>query len=441
MSTQRNSKGSFPGHPAGANALRLRVVRGAILVLLFALAVAVAPARAQKKVDLFRLAVIGDSISAGFQNGGLLDSQQVHGYAVLIAGQARVPLPLPLIAPPGVPPVLELVSPGPPPVIVRASGTSPGRDNPLVQAFDLAVPGARVQDALTTRPSLPITPQNAWTDLVLGFPGLLAGISLSQVEWAETLRPTTIIVWIGNNDALGAVLSADLTKLTPVSQFKASYTELMNRLAATGATLVVANIPDVTVVPFLTSAEKVGAEVGLPLSVIGPLLGIGPGDFVLPDAFRLIQAVLAGQALGPLPDNLLLRANQVATIQATVDGYNAFIAQEAQTTGAALVDIHAVTSQIQSRGFVVGGQRLSTDFLDGIFSLDGVHPTNTGYAVIADEFIEVLNTSFAAGIPPLSVEQVAKTDPLVLPGVGRPASALGRISPDTMLSLRTILVH
>src|SRR5579864_4034972 len=63
-----------------------------------------------RRADLSRLVIIGDSLSAGFQNDSLLDSQQPHGYASLIAAQANVSLALPLIAPPGIPNVLELVS-------------------------------------------------------------------------------------------------------------------------------------------------------------------------------------------------------------------------------------------------------------------------------------------------------------------------------------------
>src|SRR6266545_3609407 len=59
--------------------------------------------------------------------------------------------------------------------------------------------------ALEMRPDFPI---DSMTDLVLGLPGLLGGVLRSQVEWAEALAPTTIILWIGSNDALGAVLAA-----------------------------------------------------------------------------------------------------------------------------------------------------------------------------------------------------------------------------------------
>lgn len=410
---------------------------GLLLIALVALGL---PAQAQKPADLSRLVVVGDSLSAGFQNGSLLDTQQVHGYANLIAQQAGTNLNLPLIAFPGIPNVLELVSIGPPPIIVMAPGMSTGRENPFLQTLDLAVPGANLHDALFTNPSFPV---DDFTDLILGLPGLLAQppISLSQVGWAQALQPTTIVVWMGNNDALGAVIAVNPALLTPVPQFQADYAALMDNLAATGATLVAANIPDVTVVPFLTSAEKVAQEVGLPLDVIGPILGIGPGDFVTPDAFPLIEAILANPALGPLPDSVVLRAAQVAQIRAAVDSYNMIIAAEAQSHRAALVDIHGLLARIQARGVVVNGKRLTTDFLCGLFSLDGVHPTNTGYAIIANDFIKTLDRNFAAAIPPVSVERVAQTDPLILPGVTCPAPTARHMSPSMVTSLRRALVH
>lgn len=406
-----------------------------LLIVLVAL-----PSQAQRRADLSRLVVVGDSLSAGFQNGSLLDRQQVNGYANLIALQAGTSLNLPLIAPPGIPNVLELVSPGPPPIIITAPRVSSGRENPLLQTLDLAVPGADLHDALFTKPNFPL---DDLTDLILGLPGLLSAppISLSQAEWARALRPTTILVWIGNNDALGAVLAANPALLTPVSNFHADYAALMDQLATTGATLVAANIPDVTVLPFLTSTEKLAEEIGLPLDVIGPILGIGPGDFVTPNAFPLVLAILANPSLGPLPSSVILRAAQIAQIQAAVDSYNAIIAAEAQSHSAALVDIHAILNLLHSQGVVENGQRLTTGFLGGLFSLDGIHPTNTGYAILANQFIRTLNRDLAAGIPSLSVALVAQSDPLVLPGVGRPPSALTAMSPEMVSSLRRALMH
>jgi GDSL-like Lipase/Acylhydrolase len=395
------------------------MIRFTRMIHVLALAAICLPAPAQHKADLSRLVVVGDSLAAGYLNGSLHAAQQPHGFASLIAAQKRVALPLPLIAAPGLPNVLELISAGPLPVIVSAPGVSLGRVDLSVQTRNLAVPGQSVQDALTRRPDFPI---DSLTDLILGLPGLLGGASRSQVEWAESLAPTTVLVWIGNNDALLPAVIGDPSFLTPTSAFEASFTEVMDRLAATGATLAVANIPDISAVPYFIPAEKIAGLAGVPLGVIGPVLGITNGDFVTLDSLSLALAILADPALGPLPGGSVLTSAEMAQVRAAVDAYNAIIATQARVHGAALVDVHRLTDEIRDRGYVVRGQRLNTDFLGGIFSLDGIHPTYTGYAIIANEFIHELNAAFGAGIPPVSIEQVAAGDPLVLPGKGHPAA-------------------
>lgn len=144
---------------------------------------------------------------------------------------------------------------------------------------------------------------------------------------------------------------------------------------------------------------------------------------------------------GPLPAQYVLDGNEATRVSAAIRSYNAIIATEAKVRDAVLVDINALTSQLHRSGYVAGGRRLTTGFLGGLFSLDGVHPTNTGYALIANEFIRQMNTRLGTGIPPVNVEKVSETDPLIPPGAGRPASALGMIGAEAARSLRTALVH
>ena len=106
-----------------------------------------------------------------------------------------------------------------------------------------------------------------------------------------------------------------------------------------------------------------------------------------------------------------------------------------------MVDINSLLNQIREHGIVVNGQRLTTSYLGGIYSLDGVHPTNTGFAIVANEFIKALNRNFDAEISPVALAPIAATDPLILPGVGHPPSALGRVDPQTLAALRRVLVH
>jgi len=411
-----------------------------LFVLFLALAlIVVTPAFAQ--ADLSRLVVVGDSLSAGFQNGSLLSTQQVNGYANVVAKQAGAPLTLPLMQYPGVPQVLQLksvnplvIEPAPDPI-----GAMP-RLNPTEQATNLAVPGATVNDALTRTPcSLLNTPPDcALTTLILGLPGELLPepLVLTQVQWAQALHPTTIILWIGNNDALSAATSGN-SEVTPLADFTASYTSVVNNLAATGAKLVIANIPDVTSIPFLVPVPKLETQLGLPPGAL-MAIGLQPGDFVTMDHVGDVVAILQGQAAPPLADEAVLTAAEAAVVSQAVNDYNAVIASEAQSVGAALVDINGLFKQIVAHGLVVKGQRITADFLGGVFSLDGIHPTNTGYAVIANEFIKTINRTYGNNIPASAVVQVAKTDPLILPGVGHPPRPLKAGVLDPM---RKVLRH
>ena len=356
------------------------------------------------------LVVVGDSLSAGFQNGSLLDKQQRNGYAALVAKQARSLLLQPEIAAPGVPNVLTLTSRNPL-VITPAPGVSTGRTDPFLPTNNFAVPGAKVRDTLETRPTLPV---DSITDLVLGLPWLYLGVSKSQVEFAEDARPRNIIVWIGNNDALGAALAGNSTDVTALADFQRDYGTLINRLAATKARLFIANIPDVTTIAALTSAEKIAAQTKQPLSIIGPILGIAPGDYVTPQAAALIPQILADPSRGPLPAGAVLTKAEVAQIQTSVNGYNAFIKQKATEKNAVLVDINALVGNVARNGYKLGdGRILTADFLGGLYSLDGVHPTNTGYAIFANEFISRINARYRLKIFQVDVNAVAATDPLV----------------------------
>lgn len=377
--------------------------------------------------DFARLVVIGDSLSAGYQNNSLLRTQQVNGYASLIARQAGANLTLPLIAEPGVPNVLQLLSPGPPPAIAPVEGTSAGRTNPMEQPFNLAVPGARVTDVLNARPTMPV---DSLTDLVLGFPDFFAGRSRTQIEIAESLQPTTVFVWIGNNDALGAALATNPAFLTSQESFAADYQTLLNRVAATNAKIVVANIPDVTVVPFLTPAPQVLALFGQTIASVGERFGITENDLLTPQALPLIQNALTGGSTSRLPASVVLTAAEATQISAAVAGFNRTIRRIAEEKGAAIADVNTLLNLVDRFGFPIlerrngsgrgsgkgafGVRFLTTDFLGGLFSLDGVHPTNTGYAVVANEFIRAYDVRFKRFLPPVDVSRIAAADDLVL---------------------------
>jgi len=378
--------------------------------------------------------VIGDSLSAGFQNGSLLDSQQPNGWASLVAKQGGFSLTLPLIAPPGAPAVLQLVSLGPPPVLQQAPGTSQGRDNPLAQPYDIAVPGHALNDLINTTPVLvPTTGQELLTDAVLALP---LSVPRSQMQEAIFLKPTVLFLWIGNNDALVADEAGTPAAMTPVSTFTQEYQQLIAALhSQTQAKLIIANIPDVTLVPYLTPAALIIGEVsaasGLPTVAVSALLGIQPGDLVNTTGLAEVEAAIAALQQGhlptPLTDDGFLSTAEIAQVQSTVNQYNAVIAQQVNASRDVLVDMHTAIENLAENGITINGYPATAAFLGGLFGLDGIHPTNTGYALLANVYIATINASMKTNITPVDVSTVASADPLFPPNI-KPIGSAIRIS-------------
>ncbi len=365
-----------------------------------------------------RVVVLGDSLSAGFQNGSLLDTQQPHGWASLLAAQAGFHLTLPLMGAPGFPAVYNLVSAGIPPVVQQEPGITTGRDNPNAQINDFAVPGHKLYDLLNTGPvASPTTGDEQMADYVLGYP---AGVMGTQVEQAVARQPTLIYLWIGGDDALPADATGDPSKMTPVSTFASELTQLLQELPPKArARLVVANVPDITQIPYMTPASELlgllASTTGLPAALFQAALGIGPGDLINTHGLEDVQAELkqieALQVPAPLPGSDVLTAAEVATAQGTINSYNQIIAQQVSAVGGTVVDVHGYIGSLATGGITINGYAASTQFLGGLFGLDGIHPTNTGYALLANQFIAASNTALGTTIAPVNVSAVAAQDP------------------------------
>src|SRR5512135_1668318 len=67
--------------------------------------VLVPPVQGAGGADLSNLVIAGDSLSAGYQNSQLIQRGQEHGYANVLAVQAKQDLRLPLVSGPGYPQV------------------------------------------------------------------------------------------------------------------------------------------------------------------------------------------------------------------------------------------------------------------------------------------------------------------------------------------------
>ena len=372
--------------------------------------------QAQDRPNFLNLVTVGDSLSAGFISGVLREEAQINAWPALISRQVGTFHFLPLMPAPGVGQEITLVDGNL--VIGPLTGGTTSRGFPLIVPQNLAIPGQDVAEALTSRPDF-TDAGKPFENLILGVPvtAIFGQAPVSQIELAVGLQPSFTLLWLGSNDVLGVATSGATP--TPFPVFQVAYqTAVGALLTLTNTKLIVATVPDVTVIPFITSAEEVAAAVGAPLGLIGPALGIGAGDFVRPGGAGLVQPILTGQVAGPIPESQILRAATVAETRVLIATMNGFIMAFAAQAGFPVVDTNAVLSDIDANGLPLSnGQVLTTDLLGGIFSLDGVHPTATGQGVIANSFIQRINQFWGLQIPEVDLNAIAATDPLVFPAM------------------------
>lgn len=367
---------------------------------------------ASAQANFNKYVAMGDSLTAAFASGGLTVEVQERSYPALLAQRAGVTgFQQPLASAPGIPPLLAIqgFSNGSPIIAPRAAGNGNPLNLNLPRPYDnLAVPGFDTAEAL----NVVSDPANPLSDLVLRGLGTMLQQTLVQ-------QPTFVTVWLGNNDVLGAATSGiviDGVTLTRRADFRAAYRTILGAIAQSGAQMAVANIPDVTALPFVTTIPPVVVNPATRQPVIGPngqpvpLLGpngpLGPGDRVLLSASGLLaQGIGIPAAVGgtnkPLPDQVVLSAGEAARVSQRTNELNAEIVAAANDFGAALVDVNAFFDDVAAHGFAAGANIVyTTDFLTGgIFSYDGVHPTPFGYAVAANLFIDAINARFNDNIP------------------------------------------
>jgi lysophospholipase L1-like esterase len=370
------------------------------------LACGAAPLAAQTGPPVFTAYYsIGDSLAAGFESGSLVQTHQVVSAPALIARQAGVTdFQLPLVSEPGIPIELHLETLSPAPLIVPKSNR-PGQPQNLAlpRAYNnLAVPGATVLDAGTTT-----TDNGGLHDLILRGRG-------TQVAQAVAARPSVITLWIGNNDVLAAAVrgrAVDGVTLTPAPAFRAYYAGVVATLRNTGARIFAANLPDVTSIPYVTTIPPVvvnpttGQPVlsnGQPIPLIGPSGPLPSGSLVTLGASSLLaQGIGIPTAVGgrgtPLPDEVVLDPTELAIIKDRVIVNNQAIAEICQAASIPVLDINGIMRDLAQNGRTIGGATFTSSYLTGgIFSYDGVHPTDLGYAITANEWIRLFNANGTA---------------------------------------------
>lgn len=122
-------------------------------------------------------------------------------------------------------------------------------------------------------------------------------------------------------------------------------------------------------------------------------------DFILLTASSVLTS--GGGTSSPLADNLVLTEMEAANVTTATKAYNTTIKALAEAKGLAFVDMNAKMVELNSKsGISWNGVKYSATFVTGgTFSLDGVHLTGRGYAVVANEFIKAINLKYNSTLP------------------------------------------
>jgi hypothetical protein len=399
--------------------------------------------------------------------------QQANGVTITTMENPALS-PLPLMTPPGLGSLLAPTSLGLPyPAISACTGTQTAantfstalslRESAALNPWDVGIPGQTVHEALymvgpignctvspTTSPATIVDLNSLVNGESQMFWPILAGFGqgVTQVEAAASLHAQVATVWLGSNDLLKLAFSDGQAPTTTPSSMQADLTATIKTLQASGAKVAIANLVDVmgaaTFIPqpayeaelqaFITQAIE-AEEPALPAPEAEGIAqeyatayasqeitqtGLGTAGYFTIDAlFPTLEAALTQISTQAAPVAPTITPTEVVpdAVATEVKGlnteYNAAIAAAASATGAALVDVHTAFGQIETNGGIPINPPYccSLTYGGGFFSLDGLHPSNTGYAIIANLFIDQLNTSYNLGIPEVNVATVYSTDP------------------------------
>ena len=302
---------------------------------------------------------------------------------------------------------------------------------------------------------------------------------------AVSQNATFFSLWIGSNDILGyALVGGDAedhnstgnldpatygrNDITNTNTFASVYGGILAALTSNDADGVVANIPDVTAVPyfttvpynpvpldaptagFLNSASAYGAYNGglAQLNGLGLLsdeelakrtinFSAGASNAVVifdedltdltiynPALTNMRQAtaddlivLTARSFIGtladpnnpssvngigvPLADKWVLTPEEQLSVTNAVTEYNQVIATLAAQYNLAIVDANAYLNNVATTGVSLsdGSSVTATYATGGAFSLDGVHLSPRGYALVANLFIKSINTKYGSDLP------------------------------------------
>ena len=365
--------------------------------------------------DLFKSYVaLGNSITAGYQSGGIVDSTQRQSYAFQLAGRMGTQYHYAALAKPGCPaPIINFNTQARPAGAPLCALRVPSSITDILN--NVAVPGASSYDPTAVN-GTPFS--NALTTFILG--------GKTQVARALEAKPTFVTIGIIGNDYLSFAVqdgrTAALAGITPVATFTANYDATISQLLA-GApdvkgvilgNVLPTNVPIMFAAAAMSNAAfKAGfdAQAGTTTTLDPSCVAGGSGATSLINTFLAHQiragahppivACVPGGESGALPapigDILILDPTEQTTINTIVSGYNTYLQAKANSIGFAYYDPNTILITLKAAGTLIRATpnygSPTAPFGTGM-SLDGVHPALAVHRALANDLIAVINAKY-----------------------------------------------
>ena len=313
--------------------------------------------------------------------------------------------------------------------ILNLSGQSAGLQYLIDGGYqNLAVPSAGMADITDPNFGLPYSQGNSnpFYGKFASNPG-----TSTILQDALNLSPTFSLIWLGMEDIFGYASVGGYNKTIPsASAFSTNLDAILAPLTSAGGKGAIANIPELTSFPFYTLVAWDRAE--LDQNKVDSLndqyqlgglthinFALGNNGFVIADTaqpFGIRQMVegeyitltvpldsmrcfFYGLLVNVVHDRYVLDAVEVQVINTAIREYNIVIAQKAAKYNLALVNMNSFFKTVES-GINWNGVAYDAEFVSGgFFSLDGYHPNQKGYGMLANEFVNSINDKYNAAVP------------------------------------------
>lgn len=292
------------------------------------------------------------------------------------------------------------------------------------------------------------------------------GPNLTDVNAAASRHPTLATVWLGANDVLkymgsgGRFVGGDRNAAQAESDLRATFSTLQHA----GARVVAANLPNILETGYFqrvsnpkrfkdcalvtyawclltrsaTAITKSDVTAIADKYHLSTPNGCVPASQTKPCGYLTLQGVVeiaeyfkehygkfadldcaapspgckavAGSGLG----NFYITPEFAGKIQALNDAINQGIDNAATASRVPLVDVQAIFHGLASKNpsdpyfklaaSINPGVCCTLGYLYGMLSFDGLHPSNTGYALIAYVFIDTINKAYGTHIPQIDIK-------------------------------------